>query len=188
MAESILKRIAAGDKAAVQECIEAYGKLVWALTRRLSPSRADAEDAVQEVFIDLWRSAARFDEGQSSEIAFVTMITRRRLIDRLRSARRTIQITQIECGAEVGDVSRRHDREIETCAEAALAARALEELRPEQRQVLQLAIYQGLSHGEIARATGLALGTVKTHVRRGLHHIRERLGIKIADAAKEASG
>lgn len=59
MAESILSRIAAGDKAAVQECIEAYGKLIWALARRLSPGRADAKDAVQEAFIDLWRSAAR---------------------------------------------------------------------------------------------------------------------------------
>ncbi|MBA3438794.1 MAG: RNA polymerase sigma factor [Pyrinomonadaceae bacterium] len=188
MAGSILSRIATGDKAAVQECIEAYGKLVWALARRLSPNRADAEDAVQEIFIDLWRSAARFDEGRSSEVAFVTMIARRRLIDRLRGARRSIQIAQIEDGAEVGDESRRHDREFETCAEAAIAARALGELRPEQRKVLQLAIYQGLSHGEIARATGVPLGTVKTHVRRGLLQIRERLGIKTAGAAREASG
>jgi RNA polymerase sigma-70 factor, ECF subfamily len=180
---SILRRIAEGDKAAVQECIDCYGGLVWSLARRLSPTRADAEDAVQEIFIDLWKSAARFDEGQSSESSFVAMIARRRLIDRLRRFERTPVVEELP--AEMVD-RKRQDKQIELNSEAALAAQALSQLRPEQQQVLQLAIYQGLSHKEIATATGMPLGTVKTHVRRGLLHIREALGIRILSVEKEA--
>jgi RNA polymerase sigma-70 factor (ECF subfamily) len=71
----------------------------------------------------------------------------------------------------------RHDKQVEVCAEAAAAARALGELRDEQKTVIRLAIYSGLTHQEIAARTGMPLGTVKTHLRRGLLHIRERLGV-----------
>jgi RNA polymerase sigma-70 factor (ECF subfamily) len=84
VAQAILKRIAAGDKTAVQDCLDSYGGLVWSLARRMSPNTNEAEDAVQEIFIDVWKNAARFDESQSSETTFVAMIARRRLIDRLR--------------------------------------------------------------------------------------------------------
>lgn len=184
MGGSILSRITAGDRAAVEECINSYGGLVWSLARRLSPSEADAEDAVQEIFIDVWRSAARFDEAQGAEVTFVAMIARRRLIDRLRRARR--QPVYDPPSEQVID-TRRHDREVERSADAALAAKAMHELRPEQRRVLQLAICQGFTHQEIASATGMPLGTVKTHVRRGLVQIRAALGLRIVDGAKESA-
>ena len=82
--ESILERIAAGDANAVQECMDLYGNLVWSLARRFTRSAAEAEDAVQEVFLDVWKSAARFDAKRASEKTFVAMIARRRLIDLLR--------------------------------------------------------------------------------------------------------
>jgi RNA polymerase sigma-70 factor (ECF subfamily) len=170
-----LRRIAEGDKAAVQECIDLYGGLVWSLARRLSPTREDAEDAVQEIFIDIWKSAARFDQAQASETTFIAMIARRRLIDRLRRFERTPEAEALS--PEIVDATRQ-DKQIELNSEAALAARAMRQLRPEQQKVLQLAIYQGLSHQEIANATGMPLGTVKTHARRGLLHIREALGIR----------
>jgi RNA polymerase sigma-70 factor (ECF subfamily) len=153
------------------------------MARRLSPTRQDAEDAVQEIFIDIWKSAARFDEAQSSETSFVAMIARRRLIDRLRRFERRPE------GEELSNDfvdTRRQDKQIELASEAALAVEALRQLRPEQQRVLKLAIYQGLSHQEIARATGLPLGTVKTHTRRGLMHIREALGVRILNVEKEA--
>ncbi len=84
MNPSVLQRIAAGDSTAVRECIDRFGALVWSLARRLSRTAADAEDATQEIFLDIWRSAARFDASQGSEKVFVAMIARRRLIDRLR--------------------------------------------------------------------------------------------------------
>ena len=65
MAQVTLKRIASGDKTAVQDCLDKYGGLVWSLARRMSPNTDDAEDAVQEIFIDVWKNAARFDETQS---------------------------------------------------------------------------------------------------------------------------
>ena len=184
MGGSILSRINAGDKAAVEECIDSYGGLVWSLARRLSPSEADAEDAVQEIFIDVWRSAARFDEARGAEVTFVAMIARRRLIDRLRQSRR--RPIHDAPSAEVID-ERRPDREVERGADAALAARAMEDLRPEQQRVLRLAVCEGLTHQEIASATGMPLGTVKTHVRRGLGQIRAALGLRIIDGAKESA-
>src|SRR5262245_60755498 len=91
MSDSILTRVAAGKTGAVDECLVRYGGLVWSLARRQSPSYADAEDAVQEIFIDLWNSAARFDERVASEVTFVAMIARRRLIDRRRKLSRTVE-------------------------------------------------------------------------------------------------
>ena len=85
----LLSRVAKGDTAAIDECLDRYGGLVWSLARRLSPTTADAEDAVQEIFIDLWRSAGRYSEQLGEEVTFVSTLARRRLIDRLRSLRRT---------------------------------------------------------------------------------------------------
>ena len=84
MSPSVLQRIAAGESSAVRECIDQYGALVWSLARRLSRTPADAEDATQEIFLDIWRSAFRYDSSQGSPQVFIAMIARRRLIDRLR--------------------------------------------------------------------------------------------------------
>src|ERR1700749_2388107 len=84
MSPSMLERIANGDSAAVRECIDQYGPLVWSIARRLSRTQADAEAATQEIFLDIWRSAARFDASQGSDKVFIAMVPRRRLIDRLR--------------------------------------------------------------------------------------------------------
>ena len=67
MKESVLVRVARGDSEAVRECIDEFGGLIWAIARRMTRSRADAEDAVQEIFVDIWRSAGRFDAAQGSE-------------------------------------------------------------------------------------------------------------------------
>lgn len=170
-APPLLGRVAAGEAEAVRECLARYGGLVWSIARRFDP--AEAEDAVQEVFLDLWKSADRFDPLIASEPAFVTMIARRRLIDRRRSRGRRPALdaaASSELPAMI-DPGNRPD----VCAEASQAARALATLRPEQRQVLLLATCHGLSHGEIASQTGLPLGTVKAHVRRGLLSIRAAL-------------
>jgi RNA polymerase sigma-70 factor (ECF subfamily) len=168
---SILKRVAIGDPAAVRDCIERYGALVWSIARRLSPTQSEAEDAVQDVFVDLWRSASRFDETISSEAAFIAVIARRRLLDRRRARARRPDAEPL---SETPLVSNAQSAEI--CAEAGLAQKALAQLRPEQRTVLLLSACQGLSHDEIATQTGLPLGTVKAHARRGLLRIRELLG------------
>lgn len=185
MTEAILNRIANGDKDAVQDCLKAYGGLVWSLARRMLQNTEDAEDAVQEIFVDIWKNAARFDASQGSETTFVAMIARRRIIDRIRYAKRRIAPDSIE--DMVSEPTDRSDRDLQTFVEAAEAAKAIETLRPEQRQVLQLSIIHGLSHQEIAERTGMPLGTVKTHARRGILQAREFLGLGRTDFGKEVS-
>jgi len=169
----VLPRIAAGEPDAVQECIDRYGNLVWTIARRFTRSASEAEDAVQEVFIDLWKSAGRFDPGRSTEAAFVAMVARRRLIDHLRRAERRPQTTEIPDGYEIAGMDA---DQVETNADAALAARALEKIKPEQRSVLMMSVYHGMTHAQIVEETGLPLGTVKSHIRRGLAEVRRLLG------------
>ena len=184
VAHAILNRIAAGDASAVDECLKAYGGLVWSLARRMLRNSDDAEDVVQEIFVDIWKNAARFDASQSSETTFVAMIARRRIIDRIRYANRRLAPDSLEdILAEPGT---RADQEMQTSVEAREAAKALDALRPEQRQVLQLSIVQGLSHQEISDTTGMPLGTVKTHARRGILQAREILGLT-GTSAKEVA-
>ena len=83
--QALLDRIGAHDASAVSECIDAYGGLVWSLARRFTRTREDAEDAVREIFLALWRGAKRFDPASGSEQTFIATIARRRLIDRSRA-------------------------------------------------------------------------------------------------------
>ena len=183
MAEGILKKIAAGDRSAVDECLKKYGGLVWSLARRMLRNQEDAEDAVQEIFLDVWKNAGKFDAVQASETTFIAMIARRRLIDRIRfTSRRILADALDEVMTEPVD---RADRKMQTTLEANDAVKALRALRPEQQQVLQLSIVQGLSHQEIADQTGMPLGTVKTHARRGILQAREFLGLGDLNSTKE---
>jgi RNA polymerase sigma factor (sigma-70 family) len=170
---SILERIGEGDALAVQECIDQYGGLVWSVARRLLGNHSEAEDAVQDVFVELWKSAERFDPKLSSEKSFVVMVARRRIIDRLRRYTRRIDTHSVEDDLVEPASDEHHD--IERSAEATMAARALEDLPEARRQVLELSIYQGMSHSEIADAIDMPIGTVKSHITRGLAAVREVL-------------
>lgn len=184
---SILQRVASGDPAATTECIARFSGLVWSLARKLCANPSEAEDAVQEIFVDLWKSAGRFDPAIASETTFVAMIARRRLIDRGRRRMRRPEVPQIP--ETIADARERRDG-TEANEQLAIAQRAFEQLRPEQRQVLQLAIHQGCSHEQIATATGMPLGTVKTHARRGLIKIRQILaeqGVLAPDQVGDAA-
>jgi RNA polymerase sigma factor (sigma-70 family) len=185
VAQAILNRIADGDKNAVQECLKTFGGLVWSLARRMCPNKEDAEDAVQEIFIDVWKNAQRFDAAQASETTFIAMIARRRLIDRLRKTNRQPNVDSFE--DILIEPSERTDKHIQLSVEAKEAAKALKDLRPEQRQILHLSIIQGFSHQEIADALQMPLGTVKTHARRGLLQVREILGLDSTGNLKEVS-
>ena len=175
MSDRVLERVAKGDAHAMRQCIEKFGNLVWAISRRMTRTRADAEDAVQEVFVDVWRSAARYDPAQGTEKVFVATIARRRLIDRLRRGR-LLQSSVDETAlddlrfAEPGNYG-------EVRAEAERAARAVSRLRPQQQRILRMGLLEGMTHSEIATVTGLPLGTVKTLMRRGLIQARQWLGV-----------
>jgi RNA polymerase sigma-70 factor (ECF subfamily) len=170
----LFQRIASGDATAVALCLERYGNLVWSAARKWSRDSSEAEDAVQEIFVDLWQSAGRFNPEIASEPTFVMMIARRRLIDRRRRA--ASRLENID-GSD-------HDRSDFSCdpaalaergEEAILAAKCLQDLRPEERNVLVLSIHDGLTHEEISQRVGMPLGSVKSNIRRGLSRLREKL-------------
>lgn len=178
--EPLLPRVAAGDHEAVTACLERFGNLVWSLARRFLSNPADAEDAVQEIFIDLWSSASRWDSSKGSETTFVAMLARRRLVDRLRASARRPPTEEITGAAGAQRSGLQPDYAIRD--EAARAARLVGTLKPEQRQVIKLAVVEGHTHQSIADALQLPLGTVKTHLRRGLLQVREAM----QEAAKGA--
>ena len=178
MSETVLDGVARGDGHAMRQCIERFGGLVWAIARRMTRSRADAEDAVQEVFVDVWRSAGRYDPAQGSEKVFIATIARRRLIDRIRRGRLQQHTTDESALDDLRFAEPGNHGEVR--AEAERAARAVARLRPQQQRILRMGLLEGMTHSEIASATGLPLGTVKTLMRRGLIQAREWLGVEPA--------
>lgn len=167
----------------MQDCLKKYGGLVWSLARKMLRNSDEAEDAVQEIFIDVWKNAARFDASKASEITFIAMIARRRLIDKIRHSTRRISADSLD--EVLLEPFSRSDKVMQTGLEAEQAAEALRNLRPEQQQVLNLSIVQGMSHQEIAEALGMPLGTVKTHARRGILEVREHLGLGGTQVSQE---
>ena len=183
MSDLAMKKIAKGDSAAMRTIVKDYTGLVRSLARRMQVRSADVEDAVQEVFIEVWRHAGRFDDTKGSEKLFIATIARRRLIDRIRRDIRQ----PLSASTDVREDARWAGPGIEgeTHAEAEQVARVVARLRPDRRRVLSMGLLQGMTHSEISRATGMPLGTVKTQMRRGLIQVREWMqlkGLRTADA------
>ncbi|WP_238381240.1 RNA polymerase sigma factor [Mariniblastus fucicola] len=181
----VLPDVATGKPEAIAACLDRYGGLVWSLARRNCPDEQTAEDAVQDIFVKIWQVADRFDANLASEATFIAMIARRRLIDlyRKRKPERAVAID-----SETLDRQQDSQRDAASRAElnddARQAENFLRELPQQQQHVIRLSVYDGLSHSRIAEATGLALGTVKTHIRRGLGELQRRL---FAAGARDAS-
>ena len=171
--QPILERVAAGDQAAVGDFLSRYGDLVWSLARRYLGNHMEAEDAVQEIFIEIWNNAGRYDRNVASEVAFISTITRRRLIDRLRQFNRRPGMESID--DQVGASQPAVPTTLDDDAEVAQVERVLSDMDPKHREILSMSLYEGYSHSEIAETLEMPLGTVKTRVRRGLMHVREQL-------------
>ena len=185
MPDPVLPEIAAGRLGAVDDCISRYSGMLWSLARRSTASVHDAEDAVQEIFLDVWKSASRFDPTLGSEPTFIVTIARRRLIDRNRRRSRSRRVQLLEEPERIAEESR-HDR-AEVADEARRVSEALEKLRPEQKMVLEMALVEGHSQQVISSRTGIPLGTVKSHARRGLMRVRELLGVSDPDSTSGGS-
>lgn len=157
---------------ALRAAYDRYGALVFRIARQCAPSVAEAEDITQSTFVSAWRGRDTFDPRRGSLAGWLVGIARRRAIDRLRvlerdrrdatAAERTVSSAQIPTHAD-------------EVIDRIVVSDGLAELPAAQRRVLELAFFDDLTHQQISTATGLALGTVKSHVRRGLAHLRNRL-------------
>ncbi len=171
--ENLLPKLSNGDPNAAKECLDRYGRLIWSLARRRIRNTQEAEDAVQEIFLAIWKNADRFDPSKASEPTFITMIARRRLIDLYRRKERQPKTSGSE--EELAILPGTLSETLEHQADAKLALRVMNDLDEKERRVILLSVYQGMSHSEISNHTQIPLGTVKTYIRRGLLRVREAL-------------
>jgi RNA polymerase sigma-70 factor, ECF subfamily len=161
----------------MRACVDRYGGLVYSIARRMLP-REEIEDAVQDVFVTLWQTAGRFEAEQGGETTWVATLARRRCIDRVRRRKSRPAGDRLD---DVPEASFSVPMSLDINDEAAAARRAMAELTSDQRQVLALAIDQGLTYPQIADQLSMPVGTVKTHARRGMIRLRELLGVSIAN-------
>jgi RNA polymerase sigma-70 factor (ECF subfamily) len=169
---ALIGRVADGDHGAFAALYDRLGSLVYGVSKRVLHDPSYAEEVTQEVFLEIWRQAPRFDGSRGSVRAWAATIARRRAVDRVRSeqARRDRQ----RADAAVADPpppatdEAAIDRDLRTRARDALG-----QLSAPQREVLELAYFGGLTHVEIANHLGIALGTAKTRVRDGLIKLRQ---------------
>lgn len=175
----LVLQIARGDRQAFGRFYDRYGSLVFTFAMRLLRVRSEAEDLLQEVFLQAWRQAATYSPERGSPEAWLVTITRSRAIDKLRSMRKrekSIARTDTVEGTEIG-------ARVESGAaqsEAKLVVQdALAGLPEAQRRVLELAYFDGLTQSEIAARLGEPLGTVKTRMRAGLERLRGLLAAPV---------
>lgn len=171
--EPVLQRVAAGGNDSAQAMLDRFGGLVWTLARRFCPDRVEAEDAVQEIMADVWNSVrqGRYDPTKGSEATFVATIARRRLIDRIRKKK----LQTGELVADIAQATPPAEPAPELGEQARAAAELMDELSEAQQTAIRMAVLHGLTHEQVAEATGMPLGTVKTHIRRGLIRMRDKL-------------
>ena len=175
---AILQRIADNDIIAAKELIDSYGNFIYSLAKKFTATHEDAEDAVQEIFLELWRHAGRFDPQKSSEIGFIALIAKRKLIDNYR---RTKSRPVFETAEKVLDeLSVQSNRQMGVRIDLKNALKTLNKLQPEQKSLILMSAYEGLSHTDIAALIGKPLGTVKSGIRRGLQIVRQDLNFRAA--------
>lgn len=182
----LMQRVAADDEAAIEELYARFGALVFQSARQVLRTRAETEDAVQEVFVRLWQTADRFDPQRAKLVTWVMLITRRHLIDRLRrqSARPErpgLDETRLDDGRTTSAAGwNRSDGRLGVDEEASESRerlrRQLQRLPELQRTVIERAYLQGFSLREIAAQLDAPLGTIKSALSRGLAKLRELEG------------
>ena len=169
--DSILARIAAGEDGSFELLIEKYGNLVWSIGKKFLYRQSDVEDAVQEVFIAIWKSADKFDANKAKEITFVSMIARRRFIDHLRKISKHKNLESIDEDNSGHQLYK--ESILNESTDLQLIKNAIKNLDIDDQELLKLSIYQGYSHSEISKLLNLPLGTVKTRIRRNLIKLKE---------------
>jgi RNA polymerase sigma-70 factor, ECF subfamily len=174
-ATNLLTKVAEGDRNALSQLYDRYSRLIYAIAWKSLNSVEECEEVVLDVFAQVWRIADRFDSSKGSVEQWIFTLARSRILDRLRKLQRLNKVNAaISSGKEIDFPTASVDpiEVIEIGERRQQVLAALERIPPEQRQVIEMAYYQGLTHTEIATATGLSLGTVKTRLRLGLSKLK----------------
>lgn len=169
-----LHQVASGDRAALAEVYAATSAKLFGVCLRILPDRGEAEEALQEAYLTVWRNAGRFDAARASPITWLVALTRNRAIDQLRS-RRPFRLEPLELGNEVRDPADGADLLIERGQEGAQLGVCLAELEGPDAVLIRSAFFEGSNYPELAARASLPLGTVKSRIRRALLKLRECL-------------
>lgn len=173
----LVRRIAQGDRDAFAALYDLYSKPLYSLSLRILSDPKEAEDVLQEVFLQLWEKAAAFDEAAGKPFSWVMTMTRNKAIDRIRGRQRRARLFEetTEVIENTSSVSAESAGFGLGQDEAALVRVALEALPREQRRAIEMAFFGGLTHLEIAEALREPLGTIKARIRRGMLQLRDCL-------------
>jgi RNA polymerase sigma-70 factor (ECF subfamily) len=172
---ALLRRAGRGDQTAFAELYDALSPLVHGVVLKVVRDPAQSEEVAQEVFVELWRLAARFDETRGSVTSWVATVAHRRAIDRVRSE----QSSRDRVARQVSNIARDYDHvseEVESKFDRVRVRRALERLTGVQREAVELAYFGGHTYREVAVLLEVAEGTVKTRIRDGMIRLRDELG------------
>jgi RNA polymerase sigma-70 factor (ECF subfamily) len=182
----MIARIGRGDQSAFDALYDRLSGPLYSLALRMLGNAADAQEALQDVFLQIWSRARTYDPQQSSVFSWTVLLTRSRVIDRLRARGRRLRVlvpsTDVEeDSTEAADASTAENVADTTDKneEAARVRSILNNLPSEQREAIELAFFTDLTHHEIAARLGQPLGTVKARIRRGLLKLRERLRTRL---------
>jgi RNA polymerase sigma-70 factor (ECF subfamily) len=187
--DELAGRLRDGDEKALRTAYERHGAAVLYLAQRLLGNRADAEDVTQLTFVAAWTGRAGFDPGRGTVLGWLLGIARRKAVDRLRSAGREDRVAQsvraqLPPAAQPQPQSQTPDRIVDRL----VVADELGRLPEQQRRTLELAFFDDLTHDQIAAVTGLPLGTVKSHIRRGMASLRRRWEVDGAAPGSRSTG
>jgi RNA polymerase sigma-70 factor (ECF subfamily) len=173
---ALIKRVADGDQSALTELYDSTSRLVFGLVLRVVGDRATAEEVVLDVYTQVWRQAATYDTKRGAPLAWIMTIARTRGIDRLRSGKHEFQKKEsLDSIGEARSATASPEDNTVMSERRTLVRSALDLLSAEQREVIELAYYSGLSHSEIALKLNQPLGTVKTRTRLGMMKLRDTL-------------
>ncbi len=172
---TLLAATAAGDHASFASLYDSLAPTVYGVVRRVLRDPAQAEEVTQEVFVEIWRQAARYDPARGSVRTWAVTIAHRRAVDRVRSEQSRRDRQQAVAAKAVDPPATPEDDAIDS-DDRRRARAAMATLPAAQREALELAYYHGLTHVQIADRLDVALGTVKTRIRDGLIRLRSNLG------------
>jgi RNA polymerase sigma-70 factor (ECF subfamily) len=172
----LLTHVARGDQTAFEQVYDEVSGPVYGLALRIVRDPAQSEEVAQEVLVDVWRTASRYEPGRGSAMSWVMMLAHRRAVDRVRSAQASAEREQ-RAGREAGPAYDEVAENVQVNLEREQVRRCLSTLTETQRESITLAYYAGYTYREVGELLKVPLGTIKTRMRDGLIRLRDCLGV-----------